>query len=230
MPLSLESRFIENVFVIECKGQIVHGPEVKSFEACLQMGEREFKRLVVAIGEVSKLDSIGLGLLVRNVDSLRKRGGDLRLANPPAFVSHLLDMTKLSTFLPTYATEDDAVVSFLTQTIADWPADSPGHRVLIIDQSPDLGAFARAILTQHGYQVRSAALISDAKMLLRFQTADFILFGPGTPEAAVESGTAALRSLAPRAVTVALPGDLRTVDAHEAARVLLGLFQTTSSV
>lgn len=225
MSLTLESRFIENVFIVECRGAIILGPEAKSLEACLQLGAREFKRVVVAIGEVTRLDSIGLGLLVRTVDRLRKRGGDLRLSNPPAFVTQLLNMTKLTAFLQTYATEDDAIVSFLTETIDECPPDPPGHRVLVIDRSPDRGAFVRAVLTQHGYQVRSAALISDAKMLLRFQTTDYVLFGPGTPDAAVAAGTAALRSLAPRAITVELPPELRTDDAHQAAEVLLGLFQ-----
>ena len=76
--------------------------------------------------------------------------------------------------------------------------------------------------------INSSGIAIVIQMLLRFQTADFILFGPGTPETAVKSGSAALRMLAPRAVTIALPEDLRTVDAHEAAQALLGLFQTAS--
>jgi anti-anti-sigma factor len=225
MPLTLESRFCENVFIVECKGQIVIGQEVKELEASLRMATREFPRVVLAIGQVTRLDSIGLGLLVRSVDGLRKRGGDLRLADPPAFVSHLLKMTRLTELLQSYGNEDEAIVSFLTETGEERAADPPGHRVLVIDRSPDFGAFVRAVLSQHGFQVRSASLISDARMLLRFQTADYLLFGPSSPPAAVEAGTASLKPMVPHAKMLSLEEKFHTFDAERAAELLLELFQ-----
>jgi anti-anti-sigma factor len=229
MPLILESRFCENVFILECKGQIVIGQEVKELEASLRMATREFTRVVLAIGQVTRLDSIGLGLLVRSVDGLRKRGGNLRLADPPAFVSHLLMMTKLTEFLQSYSSEDDAIVSFLTETAEECIADPPGHRVLVIERSPDFGAFVRAVLGQHGYQVRSASLISDARMLLRFQSTDYILFGPSSPLAAVEAGTASLQPMVPRAMVLSLEENFHTLDASLAAERLLELLQSGSA-
>jgi anti-anti-sigma factor len=225
MPLTLESRFCENVFILECTGQIVIGQETKELEASLRMATREFTRVVLAMDAVTRLDSIGLGLLVRSVDGLRKRGGDLRLANPPAFVSQLLKMTKLTEFLQSYSSEDEAIVSFLTETAEERVAEPPGHRVLVIDRSADFGAFIRAVLSQHGFQVRSASLISDARMLLRFQTTDYILFGPSSPPAAVEAGTAALKPMVPRATVLSLEENFHTFDAHRAAELLLELFQ-----
>ena len=225
MPLTLESRFCENVFIVECKGQIVIGQEAKDLDATLRMATREFTRVVLAIGQITRLDSIGLGLLVRSVDGLRKRGGDLRLADPPAFVSHLLKMTRLTEFLQSYGNEDEAIVSFLTETGDERGADLPGHRVLVIDRSPDFGAFVRAVLSQHGFQVRSASLISDARMLLRFQTTDFLLFGPSSPPAAVEAGAASLKPLVPHANVLSLEENFHTFDAQRAAELLLELFQ-----
>ena len=225
MPLTLESRFCENVFILECTGQIVIGQEVKDLEASLRMATREFTRVVLAIGAVTRLDSIGLGLLVRSMDGLRKRGGDLRLANPPAFVSHLLEMTKLTEFLKPYSNEDEAIVSYLTESAEGSVAEPPGHRVLVIDRSADFGAFIRAVLSQHGFQVRSASLISDARMLLRFQSTDFILFGPSSAPAAVEAGTASLQPMVPRATVLSLDQDFHTLDADRAAELLLGKFQ-----
>lgn len=225
MPLTLDSRFCENVFILACNGQIVIGQEVKELEASLRMATREFTRVVLDISQVTRLDSIGLGLLVRSVDGLRKRGGDLRLASPPAFVTHLLTMTKLTEFLKCYANEDEAIVSYLTESAEERGAEAPGHRVLVIDRSADFGAFVRAVLTQHGFQVRSASLISDARMLLRFQTTDYLVFGPSSPPAAVEAGTASLRPMAPRATVLALEQDFHTFDAHRAAEILLELFQ-----
>ena len=229
MPLSLDTRFCGNVFIIECKGQIVLGHEVQSLEASLRMAEREFSRIVLSVGGVTRLDSIGLGLLVRLLDKLRKRGGDLRLAEPPPFLAQLLHMTRLTGYVKTCATEDEAVLSFLDQPCGDVPCDQAGHRVLVIDRSPDLGAFVRAVLAQHGYQVRSASLISDARMLLKFQAADFIVFGPGTPHAACVAGMAALQTVAPNAVARELTSDFNALDALRGAEMLLEMFQVDSA-
>src|ERR1700721_743838 len=116
MLLSLKSRSVGNVYIIQCTGRVVLGDEVKALEAALEAGEREFTRFVVNLGEVSRLDSIAMGLLVRYAERMGKRGGGLRLAAPPAFVTNLLNMTKLSGMLPSYPTEEEAIVSFLKQS------------------------------------------------------------------------------------------------------------------
>jgi anti-anti-sigma factor len=225
MPLTIESHFCENVFILECTGQVVIGHETKALESTLEMVRREFRHVVIGLGHVTRLDSTGLGLLVRTADGLRKIGGDLRIANPPGFVTTLLKMTRLTSFLQASASEEEAIASFLTQVPDERLPDDGRQRVLLIDRSPDLGAFIRAVLTQHGYDVRSASLISDARTLLLFRGADYILFGPGTPEPAVQAGAATLRSLAPRAVPLALAAEFPTYDAEQATDVLLGTFR-----
>jgi anti-anti-sigma factor len=229
MPLTIESHFCENVFILSCTGQIVIGQGAKALEKRLEMARREFRHVIIDMGQITRLDSIGLGLLVRTVDGLRKGGGDLRIANPPAFVTDLLKTTRLTSFLQSCPSVDDALASFLTLNLDELLSGVSGHRVLLIDRSPDMGAFIRAVLRQHGYQVRTTSLISDAMMLLRFQGADYILFGPGTPESEVQAGTLTLRSLAPRAVLLALGAEFSTFDAQQASDVLLGTFSNSAA-
>ncbi len=57
MLLSLKSRFVGNVYVIECVGRIVLGEEVKALEAALELAEREFTQIVLNLSEVNRLDS-----------------------------------------------------------------------------------------------------------------------------------------------------------------------------
>ena len=229
MPLTIESHHCEKVLILKCTGQIVIGPETKALESSLEMARREFRHIVIDLAQVTRLDSSGLGLLVRTVDGLRKGGGDMRISDPPRFVTDLLKMTRLTSFLQSCATEDEAVASFLSQIPDERIPGETGHRVLLIDRSPDLGAFIRAVLTQHGYQVRSASLISDAKLLLRMQGTDYILFGPGTTESAVQAGTAMLRSLVPHAVALSLAAEFSTWDAQQATDALLGAFRNSAA-
>lgn len=225
MPLHLDTRFIGNVCVLECRGQIVTGQEARNLEAAVQLAAHDVNRMVLMVSKVDRLDSTGLGLIVRSADAFRKRGGDIRLAGAPEFMTDLLRMTRLDSFLKVYPSEDDAILSFLRQPFAEKAPEQPGRRVLVIDRSPEVGAFIRAVLTQHGFQVKTASLVSDARMLLMFQQVDYILFGPATPESAVQAGSASLRPVAPKAVPLSLNGEFATCDACQAAEVLLGLFR-----
>src|SRR5438045_9263795 len=113
MLLTLKSRFVGNVYVIECVGRIVLGEEVKALEAALEIAEREFTQIVLNLSEVNRLDSIAMGLLVRYAERLGKRGGGLRLGGAPAFVTNLLNMTKLSTILTRYATVVEEIMTVI---------------------------------------------------------------------------------------------------------------------
>src|SRR5260370_41997996 len=155
MLLALKSRFVGNVYVIECVGRIVLGEEVKALEAGMEFAEREFTQIVLNLSEVNRLDSIAMGLLVRYAERLGKRGGGLRLAGPPAFVTNLLNMTKLSTMLPGYATEEEAIVSFLQQGSGQEAQERRVPRVLRFDESVGLCVFGRAGSMGQGCYVRS---------------------------------------------------------------------------
>jgi anti-anti-sigma factor len=224
MLLSLSSRFVGNVYVIECVGRVVLGDEVKALEGALAAGEHEFSRIVLNLAEVNRLDSIAMGLLVRYAERLGKKGGGLRLGAPPPFVTHLLEMTKLSGLLQSYATEEEAIVSFLKQRVAGEAQASGGPRVLVFDESADLCVFVRTILTGRGYDVRSTCSFRDAKILLGVDGVEYIVVGPSTPRLSAESVVAALTALSPKAKTLRLDAEFKLRDAREATNALLQMF------
>jgi len=224
MLLSLKSRFVGNVYVIECVGRVVLGEEVKALEAALVMAEREFNQIVLNLSEVSRLDSIAMGLLVRYAERMGKRGGGLRLATPPAFVTNLLNMTKLSSILPSYPTEEEAIVSFLQEGSKDEARERRGPRVLVFDESADLCVFVRTVLIGQGYDVRSTCSFRDAKILLRVDGVDYILVGPSTPRLSAETVVHSLTALSPKANVLQLAADFKIRDAQEATDALLEMF------
>src|ERR1700733_1754965 len=127
-------------------------------------------RFVGDLSEVSRLDSIAMGLLVRYAERMGKQGGGVRLAAAPAFVVNLLNMTKLSGLLPNYATEEEAIVSFLKQRSAEGAEERRGPRVLVVDDSADLCVFVRTVLARHGFDVKSTCSFRDARILLGVDT------------------------------------------------------------
>jgi len=198
--------------------------EVKALETALEVAEREFTQIVLNLSEVSRLDSIAMGLLVRYSERLGKRGGGLRLAGPPAFVTNLLNMTKLSTMLPGYSTEEEAIVSFLKQGSGQEAQERRGPRVLLFDESPDLCVFVRTVLTGQGYDVRSTCSFRDAKILLRVEGVEYIVEGPSTPRLSAETVMQSLGALSPKANVLQLAADFKIRDAQEATDALLQMF------
>jgi anti-anti-sigma factor len=224
MSLTLASRFCGNVYIIQCAGRIMAGQEALTLETALDQAELEFTRIVLNLSEVTRMDSMGLGLLVRHASRLNKRGGTIRLAAPQPFVAHLLNITKLSSFLQSYQTEEDAIQSFLKQCLTQKADEKSGKRLLVFDQSPDLCMFIQTILAKHGFDVKTACSLSDAKVLLRVDKADYILVGPGTPQLPSDKVARDLSALAPKASAMQLSADFKCRDAIEATEALLQMF------
>ncbi|HUE87142.1 MAG TPA: STAS domain-containing protein [Vicinamibacterales bacterium] len=80
-------------------------------------------KIVADLQDVTLLDSGGIGVLVAKFLTLRKRGGDLRLARLTARTQRVLSITRLLTVFATFDSPDSAVHSFATDAP---PTSSPG--------------------------------------------------------------------------------------------------------
>ncbi len=223
--LSLQSRSCGSVHVVQCVGRIVVGAEESSLESALTTAARDSVQIVVNLKQVTRLDSAGLGLLVRHATLLGRRGGDLRLAAAPPAIVSLLELTRLNTVLRIFRTEDEAILSFLKQHSADKVGGThSGARVLMYDHSPDLCMFVRAVLGQRGLEVTSVSNLHDARILLQGGRVDTILLGPGVVQAPAPNAAGTLKSLAPKATLRQLDPAFDARDAEAASKTLLGLF------
>jgi anti-anti-sigma factor len=223
MPLTLHTRHCGSVYVIQCAGPVVHGEGQQALDATLEHAERTFSRIVLNLSDITRLDSMGLGLLVRHATRLAKRGGALHLAGSPPFVTNLLDLTQISKIIPSFADEDEAILSFLNRGSSEKPAER-GPRLLIFDPSADLCTFARTILAQRGFNVRTTCSFGDAKLLLRVDRADYILVGPCNTQLTSEMAARDLAAVAPQASILQLSSDFKSRDALEASQTLLQMF------
>jgi anti-sigma B factor antagonist len=81
-------------------------------EQVKQLIESGTTRLVVDLGEVSFVDSSGLGAVIGGLKVARQAGGDLRVARANQQVLLVLDLTSLNRVLRPYGTVDEAVAAF----------------------------------------------------------------------------------------------------------------------
>jgi hypothetical protein len=186
---------------------------------------------VLNVEAVSRVDSAGMGLLVRFLWHARNRDGDLRLACPQSFFTSLLNNTKLASVFRIYPEEEAAIVSFLREGAVGWgESENTGPRVLFLDPSPDTCAFVRTFLSRNGYRVLSTGLMGDAKILLSASTVDVIVLGPDSgPLGAAPATLGILRQLAPNAKTVVLEREFKSRAPDEAGVALLERIQAGTS-
>jgi len=227
MPLNVQVDRAGNVAVLRCEGPIISGSDAEHLEEQVRLMFEETKYLVLEVSGVPRVDSGGLGLLVRLAMRARQAGGDLKLAAPPPFVTRLLEMTRLSSLFGIFSSEREAIVSFRKPTPEVSRPPSPAARIVFLDQSPDVCAFVRGILSSHGYDVLSATLLSDAKVLLKAGNTDVLMLGPNTSHFRGQghSPIGALAALAPKATVIELDKQFQSSEAEQASSVLLELLR-----
>src|ERR1700722_10954038 len=71
-------------------------------------------RVIIDLSRVTRIDSAGLGQLMSCYSHLVKNRGAMKMLNPAPEIRKLLDMTGLSTLIPTFHDESEAVSSFKT--------------------------------------------------------------------------------------------------------------------
>lgn len=111
MNFNISERY--NCVVLEFKGKVMGGPDAVSLnEKVHELIEEDKTNLVVDLGKVKFMNSSGLGMLIGALTTMRKAGGDLRLANATDKIESLLVVTKLITVFKHYKTLDEAVASY----------------------------------------------------------------------------------------------------------------------
>jgi len=70
------------------------------------------KNVVVDLAKVKFMNSSGLGMLIGALTTMRKAGGELKIANATDKIESLLIVTKLITVFSHYKSVDQAVESF----------------------------------------------------------------------------------------------------------------------
>lgn len=107
--VDLDVRSVDDIRIITVTGEI-DATTAPRLEAALGSTERG-GRIVLDLSGLELLDSTGLGVLIRAGRRLREAGGWLRLAAPPRLVLRVLDITSLSSELPTHPDVDAATAA-----------------------------------------------------------------------------------------------------------------------
>jgi anti-sigma B factor antagonist len=113
MGMTTSTRQVGGVTIVDIKGRIVLGEESASVRDVVRdLLSKGHKEILLNLGAVDYIDSMGLGSLVGAFTSVRKQGGELKLLNLTNKITDLMEITRLYTVFDIMNDEAVAVKSF----------------------------------------------------------------------------------------------------------------------
>jgi len=113
VSVKLSTRQVGDVTVVDVAGRITLGEGSSTLRDTLrEMVASNQKKILLNLGEVSYIDSSGIGELVSGFTTVTNQGGQLKLLNLTKRVKDLLQITKLYTVFDVHDDEAGAVRSF----------------------------------------------------------------------------------------------------------------------
>ncbi len=113
MTMKASNRQINGVTVVDMSGRITLGEgSVVLRDSIRDLVAKGQKKILLNLGDVTYIDSSGIGELVSAFTTVRNQGGELKLLNLTKKVHDLLQITKLYTVFDIKDDERAAVGSF----------------------------------------------------------------------------------------------------------------------
>jgi anti-sigma B factor antagonist len=113
VTMKSSSRQIDGITVLDLSGRITLGEgSVILRDTIRDLIGRGQKKILLNLGDVSYIDSSGIGELVSAFTTVRNQGGELKLLNLTKKVHDLLQITKLYTVFDIKDDEANAIKSF----------------------------------------------------------------------------------------------------------------------
>ena len=113
MSVKMSNRQVGDVTVVDATGRITLGEGATVFRDTIRdLAAKGSKKILVNLGEVSYIDSSGIGEMVSSFTTVTNHGGQLKLLGLNKRVKDLLQITKLYTVFEVFDDEASAVRSF----------------------------------------------------------------------------------------------------------------------
>lgn len=113
MSLKLSTRQVGDVTVVDAAGRITLGEGSSAFRDLVKdLISKGSKKVMLNLGEISYIDSSGIGELVSSFTTVQNAGGQMKLLNLTKRVKDLLQITKLYTVFEVFEDEAAALASF----------------------------------------------------------------------------------------------------------------------
>jgi anti-sigma B factor antagonist len=113
VSVKISTRQVDGVTVLDMSGRITLGEgSVQLRDAVRDLLSKGQKHILLNLGDVTYIDSSGIGELVSAFTTAKNQGGELKLLNLTRKVHDLLQITKLYTVFDVKDDEASAIASY----------------------------------------------------------------------------------------------------------------------
>jgi len=111
--MTIDTRNVNGITILELHGKVTIGEGSREIrEKIRELLESGNKDILLNLGDVSYVDSSGIGELVSSYTTVTNQGGQFKLLHLTKKIRELLAITKLLTVFDSYDDEETAVGSF----------------------------------------------------------------------------------------------------------------------
>ena len=113
MTMKASSRRVDGVTILDLSGRIILGGGSDVLRDQIRdLLDKNEKKILLNLGDITYIDSSGIGELVSAFTTVRNQGGELKLLNLTKKVHDLLQITKLYTVFDVKDDEASAIKAF----------------------------------------------------------------------------------------------------------------------
>jgi anti-sigma B factor antagonist len=111
--MTIDTRNVNGITILELHGKVTIGEGSREIrEKIRELLDSGNKDILLNLGDVSYVDSSGIGELVSSYTTVTNQGGQFKLLHLTKKIRELLAITKLLTVFDSYDDEETAVGSF----------------------------------------------------------------------------------------------------------------------
>ncbi|MHB1021106.1 MAG: STAS domain-containing protein [Acidobacteriaceae bacterium] len=113
MSMTVSTRQVDGVTILDLSGRITLGEgSVQLRDTVRELLAKGSRSILLNLGDITYIDSSGIGELVSAFTTVRNQGGELKLLNLTKKVHDLLQITKLYTVFDIKDDEASAIAAF----------------------------------------------------------------------------------------------------------------------
>jgi stage II sporulation protein AA (anti-sigma F factor antagonist) len=107
--ITARSETLEDAFILYLNGEI-SSTSLEDFKGVIKAAlENRHRHLVLSMKEISYIDSAGIGGIMGALLSVKRIGGDLKIAEPGKFVMNLFKILQIEKIIPIYSDVKEAL-------------------------------------------------------------------------------------------------------------------------
>ena len=111
--MEISVRSVGNIAVIDLEGNLILRENADElYEKVQHVISTGSPQILINLAQLIRMDSYGIGVLIKSFKHAKGLNGHLKVANPTAFVRQLLTISGLMTLMEVFDSETTAIASF----------------------------------------------------------------------------------------------------------------------